>query len=98
MQLGLDDFEPGGGGVELRLQRAHLGHHAIGALALGLELADLLAQAVALALQVFGAGLQRLALGLQRPERCDIEVGLGIFSLFKTRDDGVEVFSQGEYV
>ena len=79
-------------------ERAHLGHHAIGALAPGLELADLLAQAVALALQVFGAGLQRLALGLQRLEGWNVEVGLGIFSLFKTRDDGVEVFSQGEDV
>ncbi len=78
VQLGLDDFEPGGGGIEFRLERAHLGHHAIGALALGLELADLLAQAVALALQVFGAGLQRLALGLQRLEGRNVEVGLGI--------------------
>jgi hypothetical protein len=64
----------------------------------GLEATDLLAQAVALALQVFGAGLQRLALVLQRREGGHIEVGLGVFALLKACNDGVEVFTEGEDV
>jgi hypothetical protein len=76
----------------------HLGHNGIHALAFGLETTDLLAQAVALALQVFGAGLQRLALVLQRREGGHIEVGLGVLALLKACNDGVEVFTEGEDV
>jgi hypothetical protein len=97
-KFALDDFQPRGGAIELGLDRGHLGHHGVHALALGLEATDLLAQAVALALQVFGAGLQRLALVLQRREGGHIEVGLGVLALLKACNDGVEVFTEGEDV
>jgi hypothetical protein len=56
----------------------HFGHHRSGVAALGLELADLLAQRVAARLQFFGASLDSLALGLERGEVLASREGWGV--------------------
>jgi hypothetical protein len=95
-KFGLDDFQPRGGAIQLGLDRGHLGHHGVHALALGLELAtDLLAQAVALACSSSVRVCMRLALVLQRREGGHIEVGLRVLALLKACNDGVEVFTEG---
>ncbi len=64
-------------GILVRLQlvadAGHLGHHRRDILALALQHADLLRQAVSFRLQVLGADLQVLALGLQRLEGGGVE-------------------------
>ena len=62
--------------------------------AFGLELTDLLAERVALALQLLGANLQGFTLGLQRPESVHIEEGLRAFAGGQTGNGGVEVFTE----
>jgi hypothetical protein len=59
-----------------------LGHDRIGlgVLAFALEHAYLLGQAVALALQLFGAGLQRFALAYQNAKRIHVQEELRIFT------------------
>ncbi len=96
LQLGLNHLQPRAGSFQLGLHRAHLRHHRVGlgVLSFALEHADLLGQAVALALQLFGARLQRLALGLQRAESVHVQESLGLFAGFEPGDHGVEVFSQ----
>ena len=66
LQLGLDLLEPRRGAVQIGLQRGHLRHDLVDRFALGLALADLLGELVALRLQLFGAGLDGFALGFQR--------------------------------
>ena len=51
-------------------------------------LADLLRQAVAARLQLLGAGLQALALGLEGGEAVDIEKWLRLLARLETGDDG----------
>ncbi len=100
LQLGLDHVQTRGGRFQLGLHLAHLRHHGIGLgmLALALEHADLLAQAVALRLQGFGAGLQRLALVFQRLVGGHVEVRLGVLAGFQARHNGVQVFAELEDV
>ena len=78
------------------LDAAHLRHHGVGAgmVTLALEHADLLAQAVALRLQVFGAGLQHLALGLKGRKGIHIQPGLRVLAGLQTRHNAVQVFTQ----
>ena len=52
----------------------------LGVLALALEHANLLGQAVALALQLFGSGLQRFAFAFERAKRVHVQEELRIFS------------------
>jgi hypothetical protein len=59
-QLGLHHRQRGFVGLELVAQAAHFRHHGRRVFALALEHADLLGQRIALALQFFGAGLDRL--------------------------------------
>jgi len=54
----------------------------------------LLRQAVALALQFFGAGLQRFALALQSTESLDIQERLRIFTGLQTRHSSVQIFAE----
>ena len=61
---------------------------------LALELADLLAQAVALRLQFFGTCLDRLALGLQRTKYLHIQERLWILARLQACDNTVEFLAQ----
>ncbi len=82
--------------LQLALERADLGHRGIGlgVLAFALEHADLFGQLVALALQRFGADLQRFALGLQRLEGAHVQVRLGLFAGLQPGNHAGQVFSQ----
>ena len=77
LQLLLDLIEPQCRLLQLGLGGGHLRHDGAGVFALGLELTDLLGQLIALVLQLLGANLQALALGLQRLEDRHIEKRLG---------------------
>ena len=94
VQLGLQRVQAGGGAVQLVLDGGHLGHQVVGAFALGLALADLLAGRVALRLQLFGAGLKRFALGFQRLESGHVQIGLGVLARLQTGDHAVQVFAE----
>ena len=96
LQFGLEHLQALGRSVQLVLDRAHLGHDRIGlgVLALALEHANLLGQAVALALQLFGAGLQGFALAFQSAKGVHIQEELGIFTGLQTRDHGVQIFAE----
>ena len=100
LQLSLDLLQPRGGLFQLDLGRCHLGLGGFGAVFVTLahEHADLLGQLVALGLQLFGAGLQRLALGFQPLKRFHVQEGLGFFAGFQARDGGVEVFAEKKNV
>jgi hypothetical protein len=63
-------------------------------LAFALEHANLLGQAVALALQLFGAGLQRFALAFQSAKSVHIQKELGIFTGLQTRHNSVQIFAE----
>ena len=65
-----------------------------GVAALRLELADLARQRVASRLQFLGAGLQRLALALERREARDVEERLWRLARLQTRDDLRQVLAQ----
>ena len=65
-----------------------------GMLAFALEHANLLGQAVALALQLFGAGLQGLAFAFQSTEGVHIQKGLRIFTGLQTRHGSVQIFAE----
>jgi hypothetical protein len=75
-EFGLDRIEPLGRCLQPIADAADLGHHRCAVLTFGFELADLLRQAVAPRLQLFGARLQRFALGFERTETLDVEKGL----------------------
>ena len=83
-----------GRSLKLGLGGADLRHHAAGVFALGLELTDLLGQHVALVLQLFGAGLQRLALGFKRLKSIHIEKGLRAFAGLQSGDSRGQVFAK----
>ena len=93
-QLGLDRLQALGRGLELVADAADLRHHRRSVLALGLELADLPAEGVAARLQFLGAGLDRLALGLQRTEALDVEEGLRVAPGRQALDDTGQVAAQ----
>ena len=63
-------------------------------LALRLQFADLPGQAVALRLQLFGAGLDALAFGLERNELRAVQKGLRRLARLELGDDAVEVAAQ----
>jgi hypothetical protein len=63
-------------------------------LAFALEHANLLGQVVALALQLFGAGLQRFTLPLERSEGLNIQKSLGVFRGLQTRHSSVQIFAE----
>ena len=94
--LGLQGFEAHFGGLQLLLDVAHLRHHGIcpRMVALAFERADLLAQAVALGLQIFGAGLQGFALGFKRGKSCLIQPGLRVLAGLQAGDDAGQIFAQ----
>ena len=94
VQLGLDGVQPRGRGVQLVLDAGHAGHHVVGRFALGLALADLLAGGVALGLQGFGAGLDGLALALQRGEGGFVQIRLRILAGGQTRQHGAQVLAE----
>lgn len=81
-------------GVQPLLVRENDQGVGAGMVALTLEHADLLAQAVALRLQVFGAGLQHLALGLKGRKGIHIQPGLRVLAGLQTRHNAVQVFTQ----
>ncbi len=94
VQLGLDALQRGRALAQLRGDAGHLGHRRGAVLALGLELADLLTQAVALGLQFFHARLQRLAFGLERGITRHVEKGLRRLACLQPLDHMVEVAAQ----
>ena len=94
VQLGLQRVEAGGGRIQLFFQAIHRRHDVVGAFTLGLALADLFGQGVALRLQLFGAGLQGLALRLQCGERVHLQEGLGGLAGFQPGDNAGQVFSE----
>ena len=63
-------------------------------LTLAFEHTDLFGQAVALGLQLFGAGLQGFAFGLEGAESIHIQEGLRVLAGLQTRDHGVQVFAE----
>jgi len=63
-------------------------------LALALEHANLLGPRVALALQLFGAGLEGFALPLQGTKSLNIQENLGIFTGLQTRNSSVQIFAE----
>ena len=73
LQTRLDHFQPLGAGVQLVFDGGDFLHQAIHIGAFGLLLADLFGDLVALRLQGFGAGLQGLALGLQRFKQGNVQ-------------------------
>ena len=72
----------------------HLGHRLAAVLALGLELADLLAQGVAPRLQFLDARLQRLAFGLQRAKALHVQEGLRRLARRQAGEHAVQVAPQ----
>ena len=96
LQLALDLLQARGRAFELGLVLGDLGHHGLGlgVLALALEHADLLREAVAPGLQLLGAHLQRLALVLKRLEGFHVQEGLRVLAGLQAGDDGVEIFAQ----
>mmetsp|Transcript_1075 Transcript_1075/g.1642 ORF Transcript_1075/g.1642 Transcript_1075/m.1642 type:complete len:501 (-) Transcript_1075:722-2224(-) len=94
VELVLDRVQPLGAGLEFIGDAAHLSHLRGGILALALGHADLLGQRVAARLQFLGAGLHRLALGLQGLEALHVEEWLGVLACVQALDDGVELLAQ----
>jgi hypothetical protein len=94
LQLGLDQLQPLGAGLQLIGDAVHFGHQHAGVLALALEHPDLLAGGVAARLQLFGGGLDLLALGLQRRKARHVEVGLRVLAALQLRDHAGEVAAQ----
>ena len=93
-QLGLDRLEPLGRSIQLAGDAAHLGHLDAGVGALSLLLADLAREAVAPRLKLLGAGLQGLALGLERSKAGDVEKRLRRLARLETGNDGRKVLAQ----
>ena len=93
-ELGLDRLEPLGAGLQLVADAGHLGHQRRASPPLRLELADLLGQAVAPRLQLLGAGLDRLALGLERGEALARRERAAGPCAFEPGDHAVEVAAQ----
>ncbi len=84
--------------AELGFRRLHVvadpadfGHHGRRVLALPLHRADLLRQAVAARLELFGVGLDRAAFRFECGERGDVE---GVAAIGEALGDAVEVFAQ----
>ena len=96
LQLDLQGFQTLGRCVKLVLEGIDLRHGGLGLLilAFAFEHADLPGQAVALALQFFGAGLQGLALGLERAVGLHIQKLLRIPAGLQPRNHGIEVFAE----
>jgi len=80
--------EAGFGSLQFVAERADLGHDPGSILTLALQHADLFRQAVALRLQILGAGLQGLALGFQRLECAEVD---RLAAPGQAVDHGVEV-------
>ena len=59
-----------------------------------MSLPNLFAQCIAFGLQLFGAGLDGLALSLQRGESLHVEERLRLFAGFQARNGPGEVFSE----
>jgi hypothetical protein len=74
LQPGLDVGKLAFEDLHLLRDRGDLRQHSAGVFSLGLQLADLLRQSVALGLQFLGAHLHRPALAFERVEAFDIEV------------------------
>ena len=87
VELGLDRREALGRAIELGADGGDVGHRRAGVGALALELADLARQGVAPRLQLLGARLQRLALGLERDEALDVEKRLRRLARLEAGDD-----------
>jgi hypothetical protein len=85
---------PLGRALQLATDAADLVHHRRSVFALGLQLADLLRQAVAACLQLLGAGLDRLALGFERGEALDVEKRLRRLAPLQTSDDLRQILAQ----
>jgi hypothetical protein len=94
LQFGLDRFEPLGAGLQRVTDAGHFCQQRAGVGATGLELADLLAQAVATGLQFFGGGLHALALGFQRAVALDVQKRLRLLAHFQPRQHGGQVAAQ----
>ena len=93
LHVGLDLVQALRGALELGLDAGDLGHHGIGRFTLGLELADLLGELVALGLQLLGAALDGLALGFERLEGVHVQVGLRRLARLEPGDHGIQVFA-----
>ena len=76
------------GCLQLVAEGTHLGHHLGSVLALPLQHADLLGQAVALGLQFLGTGLQGLALGFEGREFGEVD---GLAAAGEALGHGVEI-------
>jgi hypothetical protein len=94
MQFGLDHVEALRRGLQSVGQAVDFGHLGSRVLALGLALADLLAQRIAARLQFLGAALDRLALAFQRTESDNVEKGLRRLAAFEQGNGGGEVFAE----
>ncbi len=94
LQFGLQLLQPHGGAVQLVADAGHLRHHGVGGFALGLELADLLAQRIAPGLQVFSGGLDALAFGFECAEALDVEEGLRRLAQGQAGDHRIEVAAE----
>ncbi len=96
LHLGLDLVQTRRRAVEFALEGVDFGLGCLGLVlfALAHERADLLAQRVALALQLFGTGLDGLAFGLQGAELVRVQEGLRVLALVQAREHAVEVFSE----
>jgi hypothetical protein len=88
------DFQTVGTGLEFVTNAAHLRHHRRHVFALAFEHADLLGQAVALGLQLFGAALDGLAFGFERAVGGLVQEGLRVLALGQAGQHAVEVFAQ----
>ena len=96
LQLGLDLLQARSGLLQLGFGRCHLGLGGLGTVlvALAHQHADLLGQLVALRLQFFGAGLQRLAFGFQRLEGGHVQKRLWVFAGLQAFDGAGQVFAE----
>jgi len=93
-ELGLDRVEPLGRVLQFAADATDLGHRRRRVFALGLRLPDLLGKAVAARLQLFGPGLNGLALRLERGEARDVEERLRRFAPLQTSDDLRQILAQ----
>ena len=94
VELDLDRLEPLGAAFSSSPMPATSRSTARRVAALALEHADLLRERVALRLQLFGARLQRLALGLERAETRRRRERAAATCAFQARDDARQVLAQ----
>ena len=87
----LDVVELRSRGLHLVANAAHFGHHRGGVFAPAFHRADLLRQAVAAGLQLFGTGLNGAAFRFEGGEGRHVE---GIAAVGEALRDAVEVFAQ----